>query len=253
MEVMLRQLHLAMMDRGEREMGGNPKPSLTNEPVEEVRMAEIFDIPDSVISPVLSKDMKVQYAEHGEISYPAKLLNRSQILPERVLNICGNKKSMVDAMVLSSKLSSSFPEVLNACVYVISADNLSATKIGVSRNPAQRIVSLQTSSPYKLDPHYLFWMPLAQCYGIESLSHRIASQLGVALNGEWVKGRAEVAGMIVASVITETNVQVCSSGMHIENTNAMLDCIKNLTGERPSYGYKKTHWEKMFRCDPTTI
>ena len=216
-------------------------------------MAEIFDIPDSIISPVLSEDVKVQYAEHGEIKYGAKLLNRAQILPERVLNICGNKKSMLNAMTMSNALIGNFPEILSACVYVIGADLLNATKIGVSQNPAKRILELQTASPYRLEPHYLFWMPVTQCYGIEKLAHRVASKMDLALSGEWVKGRAEVAGMIVASVITEANVQVCSSGMYVENVKSMMSSINDLTGEHPSFGYKGTHWENMSRCDPTTV
>lgn len=215
-------------------------------------MAENFDIPVSAISPVSREDVKFQYGEHGEVSYSARFLNRSRILPERLLNICGNKKSMLSAMTLSNSLVSSFSEHLSACVYIIGADELNASKVGVSQNPAKRISELQTASPYKLMPHYLFWMPLPHCFGIEKLSHRVASKLDLALKGEWMKGRPEAAGMVVASVITEANVRVCSSGMHLRNMKEMVNTIDKLKGEYSSNMYSQTIWDRMHRCEINT-
>lgn len=83
-------------------------------------------------------------------------------------------------------------------IYVVAPDNNWPSKIGISQNPVNRLVALQTSSWRKLAiQKYGYAESFAAARQVEQKAHSILAEDGKAMIGEWFDIRPEQAFEIV--------------------------------------------------------
>lgn len=89
-------------------------------------------------------------------------------------------------------------------VYVITCGRETPCKVGVARDPNNRLASLQTGQPGKLAVRFLLWSPAATVANkIERAVHKALKKNGAHVNGEWFKVKPSKAAESIRAVAAE--------------------------------------------------
>ncbi len=144
-------------------------------------------------------------------------------------------------------------------IYVIAADDILASKIGIAGDPKRRLCDMQVGSPVRLD---LIWTMRAddafEARKIESEAHKILSRYSTL--GEWfqvesadcVEAVCEAAYRIslrkqaTATLLDALNNAISISGSQI----SLASSLTVLTGEKVSQ-QRIAHWVKVGKVSAT--
>lgn len=97
------------------------------------------------------------------------------------------------------------------CLYVMEAEGSGFCKVGVSVDPVDRAVSIQTACPHPIRLHACVFSPTLQVGILEQATLRRASRMGVSAQGEWIKATADEAMALVLDVAWRECIPVCDA------------------------------------------
>lgn len=110
-------------------------------------------------------------------------------------------------------------------IYVISPDNRWPSKIGISQNPAKRVIELQVACWRKLDiAEYCFAADMAAARLVEQKSHEILIESDRLMQGEWFDMRPDKAMDVIKFAALKVGVEL-RTDHELMSSDAMIRCV----------------------------
>lgn len=111
------------------------------------------------------------------------------------------RNKITEAEITLSKSLKKFgdKEVKGDQIYVISTEDGTRSKVGVSKHPDKRLKELQTGSPFKLELKFTTFTGKYKAYDIEKMIHALFDD--TRTNGEWFNSTSETIIKKIKSIL----------------------------------------------------
>jgi DNA-binding XRE family transcriptional regulator len=101
-------------------------------------------------------------------------------------------------------------------VYIIS-NGLGANKVGISKNPSNRLASLQTSSPSRLTLVYHKEVPAGMALLAEKIIHKKLEKYNIGF--EWFSAEIQTIILVIENVVVDLPYSGCVDGPNAQITD----------------------------------
>jgi len=190
--------------------------------------------------------------EH-EIPIQYERLSSDRMSVEQIADRAADRYHNDLAMRLAEAIATEKSKLVDSAVYVIGTSDPNVCKIGIASNPSKRLAGLQCARHDEINVKALFWSMDGKAQGLEQLSLRIASKMGLRLKGEWVALDAAGATTLISAVVASMASPFADSSMWIRNRKALSESKRLLAEARNDNAVPSGHRIISLYDDPLAL
>lgn len=169
----------------------------------------------------------------------AEYIDLDRAAPEEIADLCmdSDAAKKASAVCLYAHKHGADCKPPEEAVYIIAPPSRDACKVGIAKNPAKRLASLQTSHWEDLELCGLFWcLHEGNALALEQASHKAAKSINLHARGEWFRTSPEMMALVVATAAKGLRTRVADSMMWMRQREAIRWQLRWLeSNQEPSW------------------